>query len=204
MKAKVQGIYDYERSISLLTHPVRLVYIVYSIHVSPSSQFFKEYYNNIMNIGLSCYFCSDLLHKSIRSSHTAIYGMHPGTCICTSQLLVLTLFTHVCTHSVLDFIDGDTAWQQNLREVNNCRDWLVKMIIFWNSKNYLQEQGTYKDNRILPQDGVSSEAPFSPQCLEYHIWSKSPHLLHACYQNTIFFCRIKNPPRLWDFLWFHF
>ena len=38
---------------------------------------------------------------------------------------------------------------------------------------------------------------FSPQCLEYDL--KTPPLLHAFYQNTLFIYRIKKPTLL-DFL----
>ena len=77
--------------------------------------------------------------------------MHPGACICKSQLLML--FIHVVTHSSARFYRRCKRHPMTTK-FNYFRDRLVKMIIFFSFMNYLQEQTIQKANEILLKAGT--------------------------------------------------
>ena len=81
-------------------------------------------------------------------------SMQPGSNICKSQLL--TLLTHVCTHSSARFYRQckRRSITTKFTKRHNFRDRLVKMTNFWSCMNYLQEKATQKANGILPKAGT--------------------------------------------------
>ena len=77
---------------------------------------------------------------------------HASEFFCKSQLL--TLFTHVCTHSCAGFYRWCKRHSHGNKKYENStifRDRLVKMTTFRSCIHYLQEQATWKANGILPK-----------------------------------------------------